>query len=110
MSASFESVGASHPERRSGARALHIIVADDDRDTVDTLSAILRKAGHVVHGVYGGKEVLPLARLLRPDAIILDISIPRMSGYAVAQEMRHSFTDARRPLIICISGVWKEPA
>src|SRR2546421_13007970 len=104
MSASFESVGASHPERRSGARALHIIVADDDRDTVDTLSAILRKAGHVVHGVYSGKEVLPLARLTRPDAIVLDISVPGMSGYAVAQEMRHSFTQARRPLLIAISG------
>jgi CheY-like chemotaxis protein len=63
-----------------------------------------------VHAVYSGKEVLPTARLVRPDAIILDISVPGMSGYAVAQEMRHTFTEARRPLMIAISGVWKEHA
>ena len=31
-----------------------------------------------------------------------------MSGYAVAQAIRHSFTDLRRPLMIALSGVWKE--
>jgi DNA-binding response OmpR family regulator len=110
MSTPGEGLADSAPfqERRSGGRALHVIVVDDDRDTVDTLSAILRKAAHVVHGAYSGKEVLPLVRLTRPDAIILDISVPGMSGYAVAQEVRHSFTNARRPLLIAISGVWKE--
>ena len=54
----------------------------------------LRDAGYTVHGVYSGTDVLPIARMIRPDAIILDISVPGMSGYAVAQEIRHSFTDA----------------
>jgi len=31
-----------------------------------------------------------------------------MSGYAVAQALRESFTDVRRPLLIAISGVWKD--
>lgn len=75
---------------------------------VDTLSLALRDGGHLVHSVYSGKDVLPTARLVRPDAIILDIAIPGMSGYAVAQELRHSFTSTRRPLMIAISGVWKE--
>jgi len=91
-------------------RALRIIVVDDDRDIVDTLSSVLRDAGHDVHAVYSGKDVLPIARIVRPDAIILDISVPGMSGYAVAQEMRHTFTEARRPLMIAISGIWKEHA
>jgi DNA-binding response OmpR family regulator len=59
--------------------------------------------------VYGGKEVLPAARFVRPDAIIMDISMPGMSGYAAAQEIRYSFTEARRPLLIAITGRWKEP-
>jgi len=91
-------------------RALRIIVVDDDRDIVDTLSSVLRDAGHDVHAVYSGKDVLPIARIVRPDAIILDISVPGMSGYAVAQEMRHTFTEARRPVMIAISGIWKEHA
>ena len=92
------------------ARRLRIVVADDDRDTVDMLSVILRDEGHVVHGVYNGKQVLPAVRTVRPDAVILDIAVPGLSGYAVAQEIRYSFTEARRPLLIAISGVWVEHA
>jgi CheY-like chemotaxis protein len=40
--------------------------------------------------------------------VILDISIPGMSGYAVAQAIRSSFTDMRRPLLIAMSGKWRE--
>ena len=101
------------PGRRSNgaagpARSLRIVVADDDRDTVDMLTIILRDEGHVVHGVYTGKDVLPMVRTLNPDAVILDIAVPGMSGYAVAQEIRYSFTEARRPMLIAISGMWKE--
>ena len=97
-------------DRRHTGRALRIIVADDDRDTVDMLSFVLRDEGHVVHAVYTGTDVLPAVRMFRPDAIILDIAVPGMSGYAVAQAIRHSFTDVRRPLLIAISGWWKEAA
>jgi CheY-like chemotaxis protein len=91
-----------------GRPPLRVLVADDDRDAVNMLAFILRDEGHVVHGVYTGSEVLPTARILRPDAIILDIAIPGMSGYAVAQVIRSSFTEMRRPLMIAVSGFWTE--
>src|SRR5689334_3106281 len=96
------------PERRDLQRPLRVLVADDDRDTVEGLSMLLEAEGHVVHRVYNGKEVLPATRMFRPDAIVLDLAMPEMSGYAVAQAIRHSFTDVRRPLLIAMSGVWKE--
>lgn len=100
---------AAGAERRHDAgRPLRIVVADDDRDTVEMLSVILRDEGHVVHPAYTGREVLPAVRLYRPDAVIMDISIPGLSGYAVAHAIRHSFMDVRRPLLIAISGVWSE--
>lgn len=108
QSAASETERRGGPHRRRGSTSLRVIVADDDHDTVDSLSMALRDAGYTVHGVYSGTDVLPIARMIRPDAIILDISVPGMSGYAVAQEIRHSFTDARRPLLIAITGVWKE--
>jgi CheY-like chemotaxis protein len=40
--------------------------------------------------------------------MIVDIAIPGMSGYAVAQAVRSSFTDIRRPLMIALSGFWKD--
>ena len=95
-------------ERRRRGRALRVVVADDDRDTVDLLSFILRDEGYVVHGVYTGKDVLPAVRMVRPDAVILDIAIPGMSGYAAAQAIRNVFTDVRRPLLIALSGMWTE--
>ena len=94
--------------RRQGRQALCIVVADDDRDTVATLAAILESAGHTVHAVYDGNEVLRIARFVRPDALILDISVPGMSGYAVAQAVRQTYLDQRRPLLIAISGKWKQ--
>jgi DNA-binding response OmpR family regulator len=109
MAAPDPGVSTQAFHRRHGRRALRVLVADDDRDTVATLAAILESAGHTVHSVYDGKDVLPAARFVRPDAMILDISVPGMSGYAVAQAIRYSFTNARRPLLIAISGKWKEP-
>jgi CheY-like chemotaxis protein len=58
--------------------------------------------------VYAGNDVLPAARLFRPDAAILDIAIPGMSGYAAAQVIRSAFLDGRRPLLIAISGMWTD--
>jgi CheY-like chemotaxis protein len=95
-------------ERRHTDRALRVLLADDDADTVQTLTALLELEGHVVRAVHSGDDVLPAVPTFRPDAIILDISIPGLSGYAVAQAVRHSFIDMRRPLMIAISGMWKQ--
>jgi DNA-binding response OmpR family regulator len=103
-----EGTAAPTPERRNAARALRIIVADDERDQLDTLGALLRAEGHHVYTVQNGREVLPAVRMLRPDALILDISVPGMSGFAIAQEVRHSFLDMRRPLMIAMSGFWTD--
>jgi DNA-binding response OmpR family regulator len=87
-------------------RPLRILIADDDRDNGLTLAAILRSDGHEVHIVLRGDEVVEIARLFRPDALILDISLPGMSGYAVAREIRERRGPAVVPLLIALSGKW----
>src|SRR6476660_6848513 len=99
---------APRPERRRNSPALLILVADDERDTVDGLALILRNEGHVVQAAYTGKDVLSALSLFRPDAVIIDIGLPGVSGYAIAQAIRNSFTEIRRPLLIAITGLWKE--
>jgi DNA-binding response OmpR family regulator len=98
----------SREERRRAPRAIRVLVADDDADAAQMLTTMLELEGHVVRVVHSGADVLPAVPTFRPDAIILDIQIPGLSGYAVAQAVRHSFTDIRRPLMIAISGVWKQ--
>jgi CheY-like chemotaxis protein len=86
-------------------RPLHLLVADDERDTVQTLATILSDEGHEVVGAYRGPAVISQVRSRKPDALILDIDMPGMSGYSVAREIRAMF-EAAPPMLIAISGKW----
>lgn len=98
------------PNPWAALRKLRILVADDDRDTVSTLAILLRGEGYEVRGVYSGLEALKFARLLSFDAVILDIEMPELSGYAIAHEVRKHYYGrrTRAPLLIAISGKWNK--
>ena len=93
--------------RTPARRPLVIVIADDDRDTVLTLITLLRDEGHTVHGVYKGDDVMPIVRKVRPDAVILDISMPGQSGFSVAQDIRANYYGVRKPLLIAVTGLYK---
>src|SRR5258706_9190765 len=84
-------------------RPLYLVVADDEQDTVQTLGAILSDEGHEIVGAHKGPAVIAQVRLRKPDALILDIDMPGMSGYSVAREVRSMF-EISPPLLIAISG------
>ena len=88
-------------------RPLRILVVDDERDTVMTLTAILSDEGHDVVGVHSGAEVMPAMEEFDPDAVLLDIAMPEMSGYEVAKEIRRRYGEIK-PLLIAISGRYKQ--
>jgi DNA-binding response OmpR family regulator len=97
----------SAAQNAAGARRrLRILIADDERDTVATLAAILQDEGHEVREVYRGSEVLRLAQAFDPDVALIDIGMPGMTGYDVAREMREQFGKGR-PLLIAVTG-WKQ--
>lgn len=98
--------GGSAAAAEGAARALRLVIADDEPDTVTSLMAILNDEGHSVFGSHRGGEVISMVRLERPDAVILDIDMPGISGYAVAREIREMFGDKSCPLLIAISGKW----
>jgi two-component system, OmpR family, response regulator len=83
----------------------HIIVADDEPDTVGTLAAIFRDAGFRVTEATRGSQVIAFARAEKPNALVLDIDMPGMSGYTVAREIREMYQQSP-PLLISISGKW----
>jgi DNA-binding response OmpR family regulator len=83
------------------ARRLSILIADDEPDTVATLSAILSDEGHVVHHVYRGDEVAQALKRYKPEVCILDIEMPGRNGYELAKEISAA---AGRPVLIAISG------
>ena len=87
-------------------RRLRILVADDERDQVATLAAILQDEGHEVRECYRGSEVLRMVRGFDPDVALVDIGMPGMSGYEVARELRQEL-GKERPLLIAVTG-WKQ--
>jgi CheY-like chemotaxis protein len=82
---------------------LRILLADDNRDAVEALALMLKMRGHVVQAVYSGREALRAAGEFRPDAIILDIGMPDMTGYEVARTLRQQLW-ARSTRLIALTG------
>src|SRR5262249_51906204 len=65
-----------------------VLVVDDNRDSAESLAAVLRLDRHEALVAYGGKEALAVAERERPDLILLDIGMPDMDGYEVARRLR----------------------
>ena len=86
-------------------RKLSVLIADDNPDTVATLAAILTDEGHTVHTVTSSPQVAEAVQRYQPEVCILDIEMPKQSGYAVAGELRTLY-GSRRPILIAISGKW----
>jgi CheY-like chemotaxis protein len=80
-----------------------ILVADDDKDTVLSLTALLREEGYEVRGVHRGSDVLQAVFNFAPDVVLLDIGMPLMSGYDVARTLRERYGSAR-PALIAVTG------
>ena len=67
---------------------VRLLVADDNNDADDTLAMILEMMGYAVRVAYGGLEAIAVAQEFSPQAAILDVGMPELSGYQVAQELR----------------------
>jgi signal transduction histidine kinase len=80
-----------------------ILIADDNRDSAETLAALLRMEGHEVTSVHDGPVALSVFGELKPDVALLDIGMPGLTGYEVARKMRQAVP--RLPLtLIAITG------
>ena len=84
------SVSDDHANGRGAQRPIKVLVADDDRDTVLSLRMLLETEGYDVMGVYDAYSVLRAVREFEPDAVLLDIGMPKMTGYDIARELRRT--------------------
>ena len=63
-------------------------MVEDNVDAADSLSMLLRLYGHEVQVARTGPTALEMASASRPDVVLLDIGLPGMDGYQVAQHLR----------------------
>jgi signal transduction histidine kinase len=73
----------------SPAASRRILVVDDERLSAISLGKLLRIKGHEIRTAYDGLEAVQVADEFRPDVVLLDIGLPKMNGYEVAQRIRH---------------------
>ena len=67
-----------------------ILIADDEPNIVVSLEFLMKQLGHLVRVANTGEDALNAVREFNPDLILLDIMMPRMSGYDLCQRVREN--------------------
>lgn len=83
----------------------HILLVEDDERTREAMSDLLLMGGHEVTMAVDGVDGLNAAREHVPDVILLDFSLPKMHGWAVAQEIRKDENIKHIPIVALTAHV-----
>jgi PAS domain S-box-containing protein len=75
-------------ERTKDAVKCRVLVVDDNQDSADSLAMLLRLSGHEVRTAHDGLEAVTAAETFDPDVALLDLGMPTLNGYEVAQRIR----------------------
>ena len=82
---------------------LRVLVVDDNRDVADSTASVMRMNGCEVRVAYDGKAALESVQRFRPDAVLLDIGLPTIDGYLVAEHIRAQ-PENGHTMIVAVSG------
>jgi len=90
----------------SRERSHNILLVDDNADTLQSMAILLELRGHNVVTAHDGPTAVEAAREHLPEVVLLDIGLPSMSGYEVAETVRRA--GMNDTLLIAISGYSQE--
>ncbi|HSW17929.1 MAG TPA: response regulator [Ramlibacter sp.] len=82
---------------------LRVLVVDDNHDAADTLAEVLQIMGCETDTAYDGQEGVEKADKMRPDAVVLDLGMPRLNGYEACEHIRAQ-TWGRDVRLVAVSG------
>jgi DNA-binding response OmpR family regulator len=84
-----------------------ILIAEDERDIRDLVAFTLRFAGHEVFPATNGEEAIALAQKVIPDLILMDVRMPRMTGYEACKVLK-SNTDLKDIPVVFLTARGQE--
>jgi signal transduction histidine kinase len=93
--------------RTATAIARRILVVDDERLSAASLRKLLELKGHEIRTAHDGLEAMEVAEAFRPDVVLLDIGLPKLNGYEVAQRVRRE-PWGRGLVLIALTGWGQE--
>ncbi len=88
-------------------RPLRVLVVEDNADTAQAMTALLRSYGHDVRAAGDGRSALDAPGGPFPDVVLMDIGLPDIDGYEVAKAIRAARHE-KRPLVIAVTGLGRE--
>ncbi|MGZ5056234.1 MAG: hybrid sensor histidine kinase/response regulator, partial [Methylobacter sp.] len=88
---------------KSQSAMLRIMVVDDYADAAESLSILLQMEGHEVRTAQCGLQAIELAQEFRPQIALLDIGLPGLNGYEVANRLR-ALPETQETLLIALTG------
>jgi PAS domain S-box-containing protein len=91
------------PETYDGASHSRILIVDDNRDSARTMARILELEGHEVICIYDGLAVNEQVASFHPDVLLVDIGLPGLDGYQVAEQVRTKFAK-QKLMLIAVTG------
>lgn len=77
-----------------------VLIAEDEPSILDSLEFILKRAGFSCAAVTDGDAVVREVRRLRPRAVVLDVMLPRRSGFEVLKALRADSLTAQLPVLV----------
>jgi len=84
-----------------------VLIVDDEANIVAALEFLLRKSGYEVTAAQNGDEALQRVESFAPDLVLLDVMMPRISGYEVCRRMRER-ADWNHIKIVTLSAKGRE--
>jgi PAS domain S-box-containing protein len=93
-----ESAAADHP-----TTGFRVLVVDDNRDSADSVTAIIRLLGYHCECVYNGDAALAVAAQRAPQMVLLDLAMPGIDGYQTLERLR-ALAGARNVFAVAMTG------
>ena len=93
-------------EREREVGRARVLLVDDNHDAANGLATLLGLLGHEVQVVHDGPTALAAARSNTPDVALVDIGLPGMDGYAVAQRLRER--SGKKVMLVALTGFGSE--
>ncbi|HVQ15141.1 MAG TPA: ATP-binding protein, partial [Vicinamibacterales bacterium] len=97
----------TEPARPLDPSARQILVVDDNRDSAESIATLLQLSGHRTFVVHDGVSAVEAAEHLRPDVVLLDVGLPKLSGIDACRQIRsHSW--GKGLVIVALTGWGQE--
>lgn len=103
----YPNLDAAEPARTPHSAARRILVVDDNRDSAESIATLLQLSGHRTYVVHDGLSAVEAAEHLRPDVVLLDVGLPKLSGIDACRRIRSHFW-GKGMIVVALTGWGQE--